>query len=312
MAGFVTAIRKSRTSGMETVLRAIGEADRIMYKEGISGAGDISNNGDTLPAKQNSKIHYHTFIEIFGLDKQETAQRFEEALRLAASFRNAGQALSLTPHAPYSVSEDLWELLSREKGLTGRISIHHDESRQERELLEKGTGMLAEVFLGLGFDLKRLPYGADSISALLSRYLPGSECLLVHNTMTDPQLAAAGDQSGRYWVLCPRSNRYIENALPDVEGFAHSGLTLCLGTDSLASNERLSILDEMKEIQGAAPAIRFETVLQWATLNGARALGMDKILGTIEKGKNPGLVNIRVFDFEHERLLPESKSARLI
>lgn len=312
ITGFVSAVSKIRSSDPEKIRQAANDADRKMYRDGVSGAGDISNTSITLSTKMNSRVQYHTFVEVFGLEKGNAAIRFEQALQLAKAFNDAGQPHSVSPHAPYSVGVDLWELITRENTLTRRISIHHDESPNERELLEHRTGIMAENFRQAGFDLTNIPDEAPDVFKLLGKYLPDSDWILVHNTITDPLPPVCGMKSGVYWVLCPRSNRYIENLLPDIEGFAASGLTVCLGTDSLASNVSLSVLDEMKTTMEAAPGIAFDTVLRWATLNGARALGMEKNLGTIEKGKNPGLVNIPVFDWKKDRLTAESKSIRLI
>lgn len=312
ISGFVSAVSKIRVSDPEKIIQAANEADREMYHQGISGAGDISNTGITLSIKQNSRIQYHTFVEVFGLDKGTAVIRFEQALHLAKAFNDAGLSHSISPHAPYSVGVDLWELLSRENRLTKRISIHHDESHDERQLLENRTGIMAENFRQVGFDLTRIPHEAADVFKLLGKYLPDSDWILVHNTITSPLPSTGGLKSGVYWVLCPRSNRYIENLLPDIERVAASGLTVCLGTDSLASNDNLSVLDEMKTIMEAAPDIAFDTVLRWATFNGACALGMEKKLGSIEKGKNPGLVNIPVFDWKKDQLSADSESSRLI
>jgi cytosine/adenosine deaminase-related metal-dependent hydrolase len=312
LSGFVSEIRNNRASDEETILRAADLADRRMYADGISGVGDISNTGITLTTKRNSRIHYHTFMEVFGLDSQDAAIRFKQALDLADAFKDAGLSHSLAPHAPYSVGIDLWELLSRESSLTGIISIHHDESPEERDLLEHRRGRMADSFKQAGFDLSRLPVEAADIYRLLGRYLPESKWILVHNTLTDPVKATSGSASEVFWVLCPRSNQYIENLLPDIKGFAASGLTICLGTDSLASNLSLSVTDEMNSILETAPEVSFDDVLRWATLNGARALGMDKNLGSIETGKKPGLINIPLFDWDLNRITTESRTIRLI
>lgn len=309
---FVSEISGIRDAGDATIREAAERADRMMYREGISGAGDISNTGITLGIKQNSPIRYHTFLELFGLNKDIGAIRFNLARELSELFNKGGQSCTLSPHAPYSLGTGMWEMVSAAEGITGRISMHHDESRQEREMLLHRSGIMADEFTRSGFDLSQLPEEAHDVFRLLGKYLPGSEWLLVHNTITDPVFAAQGGNEGIYWVLCPRSNRYIENQLPDLEGFARSGLTICLGTDSLASNHSLSVLEEMKTIREAAPGISFDTVLRWATINGATALGMENNLGTLEPGKTPGLVNIPVFDWGNNRLHPDSRSSRLI
>jgi len=312
ISGFVSEVSRIRVAEDEIVVRAARQADREMYLNGISGAGDISNNGITLPIKQASHIRYHTFIELFGLDPEIAAGRFENALSLSSMFDQATEPHSLTPHAPYSVGSRLWELLTSATNLTSRISIHHDESQAERELLDHRTGILAKDFIQAGFDLTALPDEASDILRLLGRYLPGSDWILVHNTLTNPLAIAKPLKPGVSWVLCPLSNRYIENRLPDIHAFAASGLNVCIGTDSKASNRTLSVLEEMKTIQQEAPEVDFETVLKWATLNGARALGMEETLGSMEPGKKPGLVNIPLFDWPSNRLKSDSKPIRLI
>jgi len=312
LTGFVRAINLFRPDTAEHILQAAREADRYMYRDGISGAGDISNNRITLSIKQESQLLYHTYLEVFGLNEQVAADRFKESRRLAGCFQQAGLSCSISPHAPYSMGTGLWQLLSGEKAFTRRISIHHDESDEERELLEYRTGVMADGFRGEGSDLSVLPDEASSVFRLLDRYLPTSVCSLVHNTVTHPLQSDWANRPAVYWVLCPRSNQYIEDRLPDLSGFNQSSLTVCLGTDSLASNRSLSILEEMKTIQAYAPDISFDTLLQWATINGARALGFEQQLGTLEPGKRPGLVNIPVFDWEANHLLTESVSCRLI
>lgn len=312
LADFIGRMREYRGFDSRIRLEAARKADQAMYLDGISGVGDISNDGTTMPVKLDSNILYHNFIEVFGLDDQWTKTTFDNAVHLAGDFIKAGLNATVTPHAPYSVSRKLWELFRMESGLTGRISIHHDESWEEQRLVISHQGLMADAFRKAGLDLGRLPDFADDTLGLLRRYLPDAEWLLVHNTFTNLLPDPAVLKPGVYWVLCPRSNRYIENRLPDVKGLGASGLTVCLGTDSLASNTSLSILDEIKTIAEAVPEIPFETILKWATINGARALGFEKNLGSIETGKKPGLVNIPLFDWKTGNLSAASKPARLI
>jgi cytosine/adenosine deaminase-related metal-dependent hydrolase len=312
LAGFVSAVSQIRDAPPNEILKAAEDADHDMYRQGISGCGDISNTGLTAAIKTVSPIRYHTFLEVFGLDRNQAITRMEEAVRQAGIFLGAGLPCTLSPHAPYSLCSELWNLLSQLPGLTQRISIHHDESQAERQLLENRTGPMADGFRKAGMDIGNIPADAGEIMSLLEFYLPGSRSLLVHNTLTDPDRARKDNREGNFWVLCPRSNRYIEERLPDVAGLARTGIDICLGTDSLASNDSLSILEEMKLVLENAPDTRFETVLRWATLNGARALGFEETLGSIEPGKRPGLVNIGLFDWEQKKPAVNSRPLRLI
>ncbi len=110
--------------------------------------------------------------------------------------------------------------------------------------------------------------------------------------------------------LCPNANRYISGLLPDVPMLQQSGLNIVLGTDSLASNHQLSILEEMKTLQRHFPALGVDQLLQWATLNGALALQMDQELGSFEPGKAPGVVLIS--GMEGERFSDASVVKRLL
>ena len=82
------------------------------------------------------------------------------------------------------------------------------------------------------------------------------------------------------------------NILPDIELLVKQGCQLVLGTDSLASNRQLSIAGEMKTIRQHFPKITTEEMLKWATSNGAKALQLDALLGSFEKGKKPGVVSM--------------------
>jgi aminodeoxyfutalosine deaminase len=113
-------------------------------------------------------------------------------------------------------------------------------------------------------------------------------------------------------VLCPNSNLFIENSLPPVEMLRAEGMSICLGTDSLASNHQLSILSEMVTLQHHFASIELSELLTWACLNGAKALEMDDKLGTLEVGKKPGLVLIKGADMKNHRLNPNSSVQRLV
>jgi imidazolonepropionase-like amidohydrolase len=91
--------------------------------------------------------------------------------------------------------------------------------------------------------------------------------------------------------------------LPPLDLFRKNYCNIVLGTDSLASNWSLSILDEMKTIEKKFPQITLEEMLQWATSNGAKALGIDVQLGSFEKGKKPGVVLISEEDLNLRKVL---------
>jgi imidazolonepropionase-like amidohydrolase len=136
---------------------------------------------------------------------------------------------------------------------------------------------------------------------------------LVHNTFADKKTVNSVNKRGNtYWCLCPGSNLYIENKLPPVEMLKSEKCEIVTGTDSLASNTKLSILSEIKMLQENFPSVSLEELIRWATINGARALGQDKIYGSIESGKKPGLLLLQNADLKNIRLLPETEIIRLL
>ena len=120
---------------------------------------------------------------------------------------------------------------------------------------------------------------------------PNQRTLFVHNTLTtvDDIKAAQTWSNQVYWATCPRANMYIENRLPNYQHFIDEKALVTIGTDSLTSNWQLSIVAEMKAIAKYQSYVPLDTLLKWATLNGAEALGFEKDLGSLEVGKRPGL-----------------------
>jgi cytosine/adenosine deaminase-related metal-dependent hydrolase len=118
--------------------------------------------------------------------------------------------------------------------------------------------------------------------------------LLVHNTFTTKEdllwikSNASNLISQIYFCTCPNANIYIENKLPNYALFITENCKVTIGTDSLASNWSLSVLDELKTISKHHPEIELNMLLTWATKNGAEFLEFNQ-LGTLEKGKKPGL-----------------------
>lgn len=319
---FIKTISSDRHSAEGVILAAAAQADRVMFLSGISGVGDISNTRITLGIKKKSPMLYHTFAEVMGLSPAVAAERFRLGREIAVRFRQEGLPATLSPHAPYSLSSSLWDLISADPEMATLISIHHDESLDERELLEYGNGPMADAFREMGLDPSGIPAEASSLTRLLDAYLPRAVCLAVHNTISPREklheiALRGGSSAGQATpaiipVLCPLSNLYLTNTLPDIKAMAELGMPVCLGTDSLASNPGLSILEEMKAIATRYPEIPFSLLLEWATLNGARALGFQQQLGSLEPGKRPGVIHISGYDWESGGLRLDSRATRLI
>jgi len=191
------------------------------------------------------------------------------------------------------------------------LSIHNQESASENELFESGTGALADYFRAAGMAMPDRAAGCTSLHYMLERLPAGIPLLLVHNTFTRPGDLEEVSRSGRVvtWCFCPNANLYIERALPDFVMFHRAGARCCLGTDSYASNHQLSVLEEMKAVSRSAPSVPLKDLIDWATVNGARALGIDGWAGRIAAGFRPGINLIR--DAGAERLSGDSSVQKL-
>ena len=196
--------------------------------------------------------------------------------------------------------------------------MHSQESSEEDDLYRNGNGLIIRhltenLLLDLSFFK---PTGKSALESVIHWLPKENKLLLVHNIRTcqnDLDLVAKTRSLNKTWfVLCPDSNLYIENRLPDIELFRKNKLQICIGTDSLSSNHQLSMLAEIKTIQANFPAIPLDEIVTWATHNGAEALEMSDWAGTIEPGKKPGINLISGMDLKHLQLLPQSKVKRLI
>ncbi|MGQ0737847.1 MAG: amidohydrolase family protein [Bacteroidota bacterium] len=298
LVNFVLNVVQQRHFPEEEILAAIEKAEDEMLANGIAAVGDICNNTLTIPQKNKGRIYYHNFIEASGFSPQAATQRFE---RSVAYFREYGknysipvESNSIVPHAPYSVDDELWEMII---GFPGNhlMTIHNQEMAGENDLFRNKRGEVLELYREMGIDISFFrPSGKSSLQTYLPRFLNNQSVILVHNVHTteeDLQFSKLPVVScPLYWCLCPSANQYISRQLPDIELLMKHDCDIVLGTDSLASNHQLSILEEIKTILKHFPKIEIETLLRWATSNGARALQVDSLLGSFEKGKKPGLV----------------------
>jgi|TARA_B110000459_G_C16528388_1_gene456021 cytosine/adenosine deaminase-related metal-dependent hydrolase len=270
-------------------LDAISLAEQEMIKNGIVAVGDISNGSSTFEHKEKSQLNYHTFIEVFGSNPKIAEAAFKHAESVYNSYFDKERA-SITPHATYSVSDNLVKLINvHAVANNSLISIHNQETASENAFFKEGNGAMFD-FLNIANKTNNqfVPTGKNALPSFLSKYKNLNKTLLVHNTFTEKKdvLWAQNYADNIFWCFCPNANEYIEGKQPDYSLFKDERCTV--GTDSLASNWSLSILDELKTITTRDSSIPLTTLIKWATFNGAQFLGFEK-LGSIEKKKTPGL-----------------------
>jgi cytosine/adenosine deaminase-related metal-dependent hydrolase len=293
---FVWKVVQQRHFPEEQILEAITRAEDEMLANGIVAAGDICNNALTIPQKLKKRIWYHNFIEASGFNPQIAEQRFQRSVGFFAAYAQLYSipvaSNSIVPHAPYSVSDELWQKIIHFPG-NHLLTIHNQESVAENEWFLDKQGELPELYKKMNMDFAFFqPSGKRSLQTYLLKFLKNQSVILVHNVHTSEEdlLFAKASDKKISWCLCPNANLYISDQLPVIDLFIKHKCEIVLGTDSLASNHHLSILEEIKTIRKQFPNIAADQLLQWATINGAKALQMDKLLGSFEPGKQPGVV----------------------
>ena len=301
---FVFSIITQREAEEGFILQAIQNAEDEMLQHGIVAVGDICNTAHTVRQKLKQRLHYHNFIEVTGFVPATAGSRFKAASELWAAFGalHNGQRATVVPHAPYSVSPQLFDLVTSFPA-NNLLSMHSQETLAEDLFFKTGTGDFITLYNKLNIDISFYqPSGKSSLQTVLPYFNENQLLILVHNVTTDesdivftkPQTTNYKPQT--FFCLCPNANLYISNRLPDINLLVKNDAAIVLGTDSLASNHQLSILEEMKTLLKYFPQLSLQQLLQWATFNGAKALQLDNTLGSFEKGKQPGVVVIENAD----------------
>ena len=291
LISFIQNVQLHRNSSQQEIADAAVAADQSMYDNGIVAVGDISNSDVTIGLKSKSKLYYHTFVEAFAFVPEKAEEVFAKTIDLLNQFKP--QSCSITPHAPYSVSKELFRLLKKYSDSNKNLlSIHNQECEDENKFFRYKLGRFNELYAHFGIDISFFkPQARNSLQSVLPLLSNRQDILLVHNTCTnlkDIYFIKRFDHK-IHWCFCPNANIYIEGRLPKIDLFLDQGFNITLGTDSLASNNKLCILSEMATLQKHFPTLHLNRLLQWATINGAKFLGIDHDKGTLEPGKSPGL-----------------------
>ena len=312
---FVFKVVSERYFAEEEILNAIEKGEEEMLKNGIVAVGDICNYSTTVSQKIKRNISYYNFIEISGWLPEIAGARFEKRKIAFEEFDKNNLIACIVPHAPYSVSEILWKKITAL--FTGKtVTIHSQETADEDLFFKEGKGDFVRMFEKMKMDNSFFkPTKKGSVESYFKNLSRAKSVILVHNTFTkQADLNFINQHKNEEqlisFCLCPNANLYIENALPPVDLFLRNDCNIILGTDSLASNRQLNILEEIKTIHEKFPTIKTETFLKWATMNGAKALQMEDQIGSFETGKKPGVVLIE--NVEGDKFTSQSTVKRLI
>ncbi len=280
--------KRAQTDLEETLAQSAREGLRQSLVAGVTTVGDIASVPHVIrPVLRNGPLRVVSFGEVIAVGGLR--DRLGERLAAAVDTTQASECLTigLSPHAPYSVeAEGLRACV--DAALVGnlRLCVHLAESREEVRFSERGDGPLR------GF-LERLGIWDDSIRCPRMRPVPLAETLgvigprtvLAHcNYVSDDEIRMIAD-GGAHVAYCPRTNAAFEHPPHRFRDLLEAGVNVCVGTDSLASNPSLSVLDELRYLARLHQDVEARTLLEMGTIRGARALGLDGDVGSLTPRK---------------------------
>jgi aminodeoxyfutalosine deaminase len=269
----------------DKIVSSAQEGMRLSLSSGVTLVGDITSSALSC-ALNNQQLRRVFFEEVLAF----APNRADEVLSsLNLEKETSGHPLSvhgISPHAPYSVSAQLYQGAAQLARIMQKpLSTHAAETLAELQFLKTGTGEFRDFLLAMNLlpaDWK--PPGLAPIAYLDSLGVLGPSCLLAHCNYLDEESIETIANSHSHVVYCPRSHYFFGHENHPIRSLLDSGISVSLGTDSLASNESLSMIEEMRFLFKIRKDLRPEEILRAATLNGAVALGFDGVLGRLESG----------------------------
>jgi cytosine/adenosine deaminase-related metal-dependent hydrolase len=279
---------------LEGVRAGIEEAVRC----GTVLVGDISNTLVTIDPLRESPIDGVVFYELIRFNAPDPIGLVQQACEAIDRMGSGGGVdVSLAAHAPYSVSPLVFRAIrdAMDRRPSVPASVHLAEAREEVEFLASGEGAWRTFLQEVGsWDPAWVPPGTTPVMFLDETGFLDERVLAVHGVqMTAADLARLAAR-GTTLVTCPRSNEHTGAGAPPIQDFYASGVRVAVGTDSLASTPDLNLFAELAAMRALAPSIPASTLLASATIEGARALGLEAEYGTLEAGKRGRVLGVRV------------------
>jgi len=281
----------------EDALAAIGAGMRESIEAGTTTVADVSGDdfGWRLLAESGPKAF--AFAEIIAFEKFRATEALEAlGNRIEAAKQFDGLNAGIAPHAPYTVSADLLRgcaEMAEKRGIP--LSIHAGETVEEAAFLQGQDGSIAAFLRERGINLEDWePPHMTPVRYLASLGAVSGRTMLAHcNYLTQEEVEII-KRSGASVIYCPRSSEFFGHVDHPARRLMDLGVNIALGTDSLASNATLSVLDEVKFLARKHRKVFPAKFWEMATENGAAALGIAKQAGTLEKKKSADMAVISV------------------
>jgi 5-methylthioadenosine/S-adenosylhomocysteine deaminase len=276
-------------------LDAAKQGVRDCWASGVTTVADTGDRGVVARALSElggAGIVYH---EVFGPDPDHCAAALDglrRAVEAAEQYRSERIRIGVSPHAPYTVSRGLYRAVGRWARAEGLpIALHLAESRAEVELLRAASGPFADGWHRRGIALP--PPGRSPVQLVDDEDVLGVQTLCIHMVQVDAADMDRFRGSGAAIAHCPRANRRHGHGAAPLAAFLAAGLRVGLGTDSVASVSPLDLFAEAREAQVLAK-LPAADALALCTLGGARALGLEREIGSLTAGKRADIVVVDV------------------
>ncbi len=287
--------RETHPPTAESIRRSTQQGIHQSLAAGVTTVGDITRYPEwTRPVLRESNLRAISFGEVLALGRRRTL--LSERLAAAASGEHAGPRLRIgvSPHSPYSVEPHAMRACAQQaEALALPLAIHLLETAEEEVFTRTGSGPFWTYLqhLGVWDDDVPLP-GCGPLELVHRTGLLRPSTLLAHANYAgaaDIKLIAA---SGTSVAWCPRTHAAFEHPPHPFRDMLRVGVNVAVGTDSLASNPSLSVLDELRFVYRTCDHVPPAECLRMGTLDGARALGWEHEIGSLEVGKQADLVAI--------------------
>lgn len=267
---------------------SLSDGIRRLIRCGTGAVGDIVSRLPARKSYENSPLRGRLFLEALGTDADLNRQTLDVLHKILVDKAPGAMVYGLAPHSIYTLSLEFLQQLSTLASRLGLVqSIHVAESLEETTLVRDGSGPFAErLYPQVGWG-KRIPpaRGLTPVGLLAQHHILRPGDLLVHGVQVSSQDIATITGRGVYVVLCPRSNHRIGVGNAPVADYRTAGVPLVLGTDSMASCDSLSLWDEVAFArQCFGDDLDAKTLLNMATCQGARALGLAGEMGALAPG----------------------------
>lgn len=272
-------------------------------RAGVTAYADTCDSGVGLVAMRDAGVRGIMYQEVFGPDPAQ-CERSLAGLRAKMERHRQDETscvrAGISPHAPYTVSDELFRAAT-EYALAERLpmAIHIAEGELEQELVTRGAGPFARGLERRGIAVR--PRGESPVRMLEQLGVLRARPLLIHCVRTDPSDVAAIARARCGVAHCPVSNAKLGHGIAPLAEWLEAKVAVGLGSDSMASNNRMDILEEARLAAllqrarfGSHSLIDASTAVELATIGGARALGLHAEIGTIEAGKSADLAAFHV------------------